>query len=50
MYMEDPKLTSLLLKENTLKPRIPESFNVLTKELQSLGLSVKLLKNGDKMK
>ncbi len=29
--------------QNVLEPGIPESFNVLTKELQSLGLEVNLL-------
>ena len=33
--------------ENPPKPGIPESFNVLMKELQSLGLDVQLLKDGD---
>jgi DNA-directed RNA polymerase subunit beta len=32
--------------ENTPDPGIPESFNVLMKELQSLGLDVQLLKDG----
>ncbi len=31
--------------QNLLEPGIPESFKVLTKELQSLGLNVTLLKN-----
>ena len=30
--------------QNVLEPGIPESFKVLTKELQSLGLDVTLLK------
>jgi len=29
--------------QNTLEPGIPESFRVLTKELQSLGLDVSLM-------
>ena len=33
--------------QNTLEPGIPESFRVLTKELQSLGLDVKLLEGKD---
>lgn len=34
---------SIVKGESIRKPRTPESFNVLVKELQSLGLSVKLL-------
>ncbi|MBD3328751.1 DNA-directed RNA polymerase subunit beta [Candidatus Peregrinibacteria bacterium] len=34
---------SIVKGEGIKKPRTPESFNVLVKELQSLGLSVKLL-------
>ncbi len=34
--------------ESIKKPRTPESFNVLVKELQSLGLSVSLLKMNEK--
>jgi len=34
---------SIVKGETIKKPRTPESFNVLVKELQSLGLSVKLL-------
>ncbi len=34
---------SIVKGESIKKPRTPESFNVLVKELQSLGLSVKLL-------
>ena len=30
--------------ENFLEPGLPESFNVLVKELQSLGLDVELMK------
>jgi len=33
--------------QNTLEPGIPESFRVLTKELQSLGLDVKLIEGKD---
>ncbi len=33
--------------ENPAEPGIPESFNVLVKELQSLGLDVQLLKDGE---
>src|SRR3989338_5055887 len=35
---------SIVKGESIKKPRTPESFNVLMKELQSLGLSVNLLK------
>lgn len=33
--------------ENFLEPGLPESFNVLVKELQSLGLDVELIKSGE---
>jgi DNA-directed RNA polymerase subunit beta len=33
--------------ENPPEPGVPESFNVLVKELQSLGLDVQLLKDGE---
>ncbi|MGH7261511.1 MAG: hypothetical protein ACREI9_12665, partial [Nitrospiraceae bacterium] len=33
--------------ENFLEPGLPESFNVLVKELQSLGLDVELIKAKD---
>ena len=33
--------------ENFLEPGLPESFNVLVKELQSLGLDVELIKSSD---
>ena len=33
--------------ENILEPGIPESFKVLIKELQSLGLDVKVLADND---
>ena len=35
------------LGEDIVQPGIPESFNVLLKELQSLGLSVDLLREAD---
>jgi len=38
---------SIVKGENPPQPGIPESFNVLVKELQSLGLDVQLLKDGD---
>ncbi|MBU0668318.1 DNA-directed RNA polymerase subunit beta [Patescibacteria group bacterium] len=38
---------SIVKGEAIRKPRTPESFNVLVKELQSLGLSVKLLATED---
>jgi len=34
--------------ENTLEPGLPESFNVMVKELQSLGLNVELLEQGQR--
>ena len=36
---------SIIKGENVLEPGIPESFNVLTKELQSLALNVELLED-----
>ena len=33
--------------ENTMEPGVPESFKVLVKELQSLGLSVEILNNDE---
>ncbi|MBN1292409.1 MAG: DNA-directed RNA polymerase subunit beta [Candidatus Latescibacteria bacterium] len=38
---------SIVKGENPPEPGIPESFNVLVKELQSLGLDVQLLKDGE---
>ena len=35
--------------ENTLETQTPESFKVLVKELQSLGLSLEFWKNGRKL-
>ena len=37
---------SIIKNEKILPPRIPESFNVLVKELQSLGLAVELESSG----
>jgi len=37
---------SIVKGENALPPGTPESFNVLVKELQSLGLDVKTEKKG----
>ncbi|OGJ43388.1 DNA-directed RNA polymerase subunit beta [Candidatus Peregrinibacteria bacterium RIFCSPLOWO2_02_FULL_39_10] len=45
VYGRSKAYESIVKGEPIKKPRIPESFNVLTKELQSLGLSVKLLEN-----
>jgi len=39
---------SIVKGENTLQPGIPESFNVLLKELQGLGLDVRLEKTKEK--
>ena len=36
---------SIVKGENTLEPGLPESFNVLVKELQALGLNVELLED-----
>jgi len=43
VYGRSKAYESIVKGELIRKPRVPESFNVLTKELQSLGLSVKLL-------
>jgi len=40
---------SIIKGESIKKPRIPESFNVLVKELQSLGLNVDLMSDGDEI-
>src|SRR6185437_12156983 len=37
---------SIVKGENILEPGLPESFNVLVKELQSLALNVELLEDG----
>ncbi len=37
---------SIVKGENVLEPGLPESFNVLVKELQALGLNVELLESG----
>lgn len=36
---------SIVRGENTLEPGLPESFNVLVKELQSLGLNVQMIES-----
>ena len=36
---------SIVKGENTLEPGLPESFNVLIKELQSLALNVELVES-----
>lgn len=43
VYGRSKAYESIVKGELIKKPRVPESFNVLTKELQSLGLSVKLI-------
>jgi DNA-directed RNA polymerase subunit beta len=44
VYGRAKSYESIVKGEPIRKPRTPESFNVLVKELQSLGLSVNLLK------
>jgi DNA-directed RNA polymerase subunit beta len=39
---------ALIKGEPTFEPGVPESFHVLVKELQSLGLDVELLEKSDK--
>ncbi len=46
VYGRSKAYESIVKGEQIRKPRVPESFNVLTKELQSLGLSVKLIDTG----
>jgi DNA-directed RNA polymerase subunit beta len=36
---------SIVKGENTLEPGLPESFNVLVKELQALGLNIEMIEN-----
>ena len=36
---------SIVKGENILEPGLPESFNVLVKELKSLGLNVELIES-----
>ena len=43
VYGRSKAYESIVKGEAIRKPRVPESFNVLVKELQSLGLSVKLM-------
>ena len=43
----DSKSVSYTHLEPFLEPGLPESFNVLVKELQSLGLDVELVKSKD---
>jgi len=47
VYGRSKAYESIVKGESIKKPRVPESFNVLVKELQSLGLSVKLIDKGD---
>ncbi|MFH1533460.1 MAG: DNA-directed RNA polymerase subunit beta [Nitrospirota bacterium] len=48
VYGRSKAYESIVKGEPIKKPRVPESFNVLVKELQSLGLSVKLIDTGGK--
>ncbi|MDX9970683.1 MAG: DNA-directed RNA polymerase subunit beta [Candidatus Gracilibacteria bacterium] len=51
-YGRSKAYESIVKGEGIKRPRVPQSFNVLVKELQSLGLSVKLMqieKLGDEM-
>lgn len=43
VYGRSRAYESIVKQEEIRKPRVPESFNVLMSELQSLGLSVKLM-------
>ena len=46
VYGRSKAYESIVKGELIKRPRVPESFNVLVKELQSLGLSVKLVDTG----
>ncbi|MEK7545438.1 MAG: DNA-directed RNA polymerase subunit beta [Patescibacteria group bacterium] len=48
VYGRSKAYEAIVKGEQIRKPRTPESFNVLVKELQSLGLDVSLLKMKDK--
>ena len=41
-----PNVDAIVKGENTLEPGLPESFNVLIKELKALGLDVELIEAG----
>ena len=45
VYGRSKAYESIVKGESIRRPRVPESFNVLVKELQSLGLSVKLMQS-----
>ncbi|MBL4695000.1 DNA-directed RNA polymerase subunit beta [Candidatus Gracilibacteria bacterium] len=47
VYGRSKAYESIVKGEAIRKPRVPESFNVLVKELQSLGLSVQLTESED---
>ena len=40
---------SIVKGQNIMSPGLPESFNVLVRELQSLGLEVKLIRGDDQV-
>ena len=42
-FMAEVRLMSQSLKRPIVGPKVPESFNVLVKELQGLGLKVDLI-------
>jgi len=50
VYGRSKAYESIVKGEGIRKPRVPESFNVLVKELQSLGLSVKLIEESEEEK
>ena len=39
---------AIIKGENVIEPGMPESFNVLVKELQSLGLDLRLVNSSEK--
>jgi DNA-directed RNA polymerase subunit beta len=41
---------AILKNEDILQPSVPESFKVLVKELQSLGLAIEVINEGDEDK
>ena len=49
VYGRSKAYESIIKKTEIVGPKVPESFNVLVKELQGLGLKVDLITQGDEM-
>jgi hypothetical protein len=45
-----PDAQKHLKNEDILQPSVPESFKVLVKELQSLGLAIEVINEGEEVK